>query len=141
MKRYKWFLLGEWIKQHWYLPVSVFFVVVGGLLFFIFSAKGCASSTDTEQTQILEQVNQANIEAQKRIEELDAAIFALQEQINALDEQIQASAVEREKTHEAINKARTIRAVDAVLRKGKSPAANSTGFNSAAGRIYPNPYD
>jgi len=92
---------------------------------------------DDMQQSIVDRAAGAREEYQRKIDALESSLFELQEQIDSLQEQIQASIHEREENHDAINNARTIRDIDAILRRGRSANA---GPNPSAGRTDSNPY-
>jgi len=107
----------KWIWGN--LPIIIAMVLSIPFLLVIFSEiRSCKQSnpTDTSQKQILDHVAKDREEMERKIDELQSELFVYQERLDAIDEQVQQSAIEREKIHETIDSATTIRDIDNTIR-------------------------
>jgi septal ring factor EnvC (AmiA/AmiB activator) len=118
-----WFQKSEIIKAA--LPalalvaVAVAAIIVGALL----AARGCSSTSGEDYLEdakaaILDQVERERAGNQERLKALEADLYDLRDQVDALDAEARASAKEREEIHDAIENAASIDDVDRILRAG-----------------------
>lgn len=87
------------------------------------ATEGCSSGAggdyfEDAKRAILEQVESDRAKSQERLEALEADLYDLRDQVDALDAEAKASAREREEIHDAIQNAATIDDVDRILRAG-----------------------
>lgn len=121
-----------WIIPTWKLIKDawpVFVLVAAAILFMggaaiIASLRGCGSSDagpdylDDVKAQILSEVERERKENEAKLKILEAELYDLRIQVDTLDEEVRASAEEREEIHDAIDHATSIDDIDRILRGG-----------------------
>jgi septal ring factor EnvC (AmiA/AmiB activator) len=119
------FWIPKWgiIKQAWPALVAVAVVVAAIIIGTVFAARGCSPSggddyLDDAQRAILEGVDARSKGNVERLKALEADLYDLRDQVDALDAEAKASAREREEMHDAIENAASIDDVDRILRAG-----------------------
>jgi hypothetical protein len=138
-----WFRKLEEKAASWkWTPLVAMIVIIGAFLWVgrphFFPDR---SALDEFQRFILDENDKDRAEFDARTEALEAELYELREEISRLDGEIQAGIKERESKHDAINSARTIRDVDAVLRRGRSANGKTTpGPAKPTGRLDSDPY-
>jgi len=107
------------------VPLIIASVIMGciGAVVFL-SARSCDSDTagpdflEDARDGVLDNVTEQRAENDRRLMELEAEVFDLRLQVEALDAEITESVIQREEIHDAIDQAVSIDDIDRILRGG-----------------------
>lgn len=115
----------EMVKTAWpAILMIVCIVVLLAVAIAIAVSRGCGSSPpgpdylDDVKRQILTDVERERRENEAKLKVLETELYSLRVQVDTLDEEVRASAEEREEIHDAIDHASSIDDIDRILRGG-----------------------